>query len=474
MAVWLSDAMATRSQEAFWEFERSSNIALIDSLRDVRLSYADLDDKISQLIDLLAKDRGKRLAFIVSGNDVGTIVAYLALLRLGHAVLLVSTKLESQALSTLINAYTPELIVLPAGQKLGALPSEYRAREAGDGIILFQRTDAPQSIHPELALLLPTSGSTGSPKVVRLSRRALNANAHQIVGALGMGEEDRAVTSLSPSYSFGLSVINSHLACGGSLLLSERAVMERGFWNELNTHEITTIPGVPFTFDVLKRVGGEQLAPDSLRKLIQAGGRMDPAVIRHTYETFAKKGADLFIMYGQTEAAARITVLAPSELAVSIGSVGRAVPGGEIRIDAVGQVEYEGPNVMMGYAENRADLSREDELSGVLPTGDIGYVDEAGRLWITGRLKRIIKPYGLRINLDDIEASLAVMGSLAVTGDDSRIIVHIEKGDEKRIAGAAREIVKKMQLPASTIRVYRMNSLPRSAEGKILYSELQK
>jgi acyl-CoA synthetase (AMP-forming)/AMP-acid ligase II len=326
-------------------------------------------------------------------------------------------------------------------------------------------------LHPDLAVLLTTSGSTGSPKLVRLSHRAVAANAAQIVEALRMGPDDRAVTTLSPAYSFGLSVINSHLLCGGSLLLTGRTPLEREFWADLAEHGVTTLPGVPFTFDMVRRAGGAKLAPASLRKLIQAGGAMAPAMVRWTREAFAGR-AELFVMYGQTEATARIAVLPPEELEAHMGAVGRPVPGGRAEIDGDGQIVFHGPNVMMGYAQCRADLERGDEMGGVLPTGDLGRIGDNGLLWITGRLKRIAKPFGLRLNLDDIEARLGGSGVLAVTGDDSAIQVVVESGGDDTLRAAIQSLAAELKLPASLIKLRRVDQLPRTANGKIDYREL--
>lgn len=445
----------------FWQALAGSAPALIAADGSV-ITHEQLAERADALARQLAAP-GKLLALLSATPEAATIVAYLALLRAGHAVLLLTP--DSPALPALLATYRPDLLI-------GFEPQPGYAA-SGLGGIDTQRILAPagEAPHPDLAVLLTTSGSTGSPKLVRLSHRAVAANAAQIVEALRMGPDDRAVTTLSPAYSFGLSVVNSHLLCGGSLLLTARTPLEREFWAELGEHGVTTLPGVPFTFDVVRRAGGAKLAPASLRKLIQAGGAMPVAVQRWLREAFAGR-ADLFVMYGQTEATARIAVLPPEEAAANEGSVGRPLPGGWAEIDADGQIVYHGPNVMMGYAECRADLARGDGLGGVLATGDLGRIGDSGLLWITGRLKRIAKPFGIRLNLDDIEAELAPLGSLAVAGDDAALHIFAESGDEAALRAAAQALAARLKLPASLVRLRMVAALPRTANGKIEYGRL--
>jgi len=445
----------------FWNALGGSAPALVTGDGGV-LSHDQLAERAERLARAVAAPE-KTLALVAAVPDPATIIAYLALLQAGHAIMLVTP--DSPARPTLIATYRPSLL-------FGLEPQPGYGRQDCDGVA-FQSAERPTGgvIHPNLAVMLTTSGSTGSPKLVRLSHAALAANAAQIVESLRMDAGERAVTTLSPAYSFGLSVVNSHLACGGSLFLTGRTPLERDFWSDLERHAVTTLPGVPFTFEMMRRAGGDRLAPATLRKLLQAGGALSPAMGQWIRAAFAGR-ADLFVMYGQTEATARIAVLPPEELEANAGSVGRPVPGGRIEIDGEGQIIFHGPNVMMGYAETRDDLGLGDALGGTLATGDLGRMDEGGRLWITGRLKRIAKPFGLRLNLDDLEARLSALGCVAVTGDDSAIQVAVEGGDEKAIRAALHALAAEMRLPASLLRLKRVEHLPRTDSGKIDYRRL--
>jgi hypothetical protein len=266
-------------------------------------------------------------------------------------------------------------------------------------------------IHPDLALLLPTSGSTGDPKMVRLSAGNLQANAEAIASTLHLSGDDRAMTSLPPNYSYGLSVINSHLLVGAALVITEASVTDPGFWRAARAGGATVLPAVPYTFELLERVGfsaGTHLP--TLRLMTCAGGPLPRERVMHWAGTGAVEGWGLAVMYGQTEATARMTVLPPELALCHPDSVGRPLPAGAIEVvtpDAhgVGDIVYTGPNVMMGYATNGADLARGPEISR-LHTGDRGYLRD-GLLHITGRQARFAKVRGLRIDLDNVERAVA-------------------------------------------------------------------
>jgi acyl-CoA synthetase (AMP-forming)/AMP-acid ligase II len=337
-------------------------------------------------------------------------------------------------------------------------------------------------LHPELALLLPTSGSTGSPKLVRLSAAALEANAGAIAQGLELTLADRAITSLPLSYAYGLSVLNSHLWAGASVVLSGASALERNFWDAARDHQCSSFAGVPYTYQMLQRLGLDKLAPPSVRVLTQAGGRLDPRLVQSFHEQMAARGGRFFVMYGQTEAVARIAILPAERLPEKLGSVGRAVPGGELRIDeqaappgspaGVGEVLYRGPNVMWGYAECASDLARGDELRGELRTGDLGYLDAEGLLFITGRSKRMGKLFGVRVNLDDIESMVREHGPAAVTDGGDRLLLFCAFGDAEALAALQRELAARLRVHRSGLELRRIEELPLLASGKVDYQRL--
>lgn len=402
------------------------------------------------------------LTFVFARNDRATVVALLAALEAGAPVALFDAKLDDARAAALVDAYRPDAIV---GRELAA---------SGGGV-------AP---HPALALLLTTSGATGSPKLVRLTRAAVEANAVAIARGLALGPGEVAPTSLPIHYAYGLSIVTSHLAAGATVVLTDEPLTGEGFWRACREHGATSLAGVPYSYEVLRRVELDRVAPASLRTLTQAGGRMAPAQIERFAAIARARGGGLFVMYGQTEATARIAIATPDELAARPGTVGRAIAGGALAIEvagvaqpagATGEIVFRGPSVMLGYASGRDDLARGDDAGGVLATGDLGHLDDDGYLYITGRSKRIAKVFGLRLNLDELEAALTARPEppvVAAIGDGDRLTVLVEGASPEVVAEVKRAALAFTGVHASGVTVTAVAALPRLASGKIDYSAL--
>ncbi|WP_445970326.1 AMP-binding protein [Agromyces sp. ZXT2-3] len=419
------------------------------------VDYRELRDRIEDRRSALGE--GRRLVFLAGANTVDAVVTYLAALVAGHPVLLLPAGIDGAALDALAGRYAPDIVV----------------RADGSG---FELTDvsagAPHALHPELALLASTSGSTGSPKLVRLSRTNVTANARSIAEYLGLTPDDRAATTLPLGYCYGLSVVNSHLVAGASLLLTDRSVVEPAFWGDFASLGATSFAGVPFTFELLETTDfAERDLPD-LRYVTQAGGRLAPERVRALAQLGSARGFDLFVMYGQTEATARMAYLPPALAESAAGAIGVPIPGGSFRIDdsvggaapGEGELVYSGPNVMMGYAETPADLARGPELV-ELRTGDLARRRADGLMEITGRLSRFVKSYGLRLDLDRIERLLADDGL------EARAVAHGERlvvfATHDRFADAARaSVARHAGLPAHAFDVHAIAQFPRTANGK--------
>jgi acyl-CoA synthetase (AMP-forming)/AMP-acid ligase II len=372
-----------------------------------------------------------------TGPDAASAIAYLTARRAGHAVILLEADADPTAI---IETYDPRYVIT--------------------GETVEVREDAaPAELHPDLRVLLSTSGSTGSPKLVRLSEANVRANAASIAQYLDLDADERAIQSLPLSYSYGLSVLNSHLHAGASVAFTPHSVIRPEFWDDVRRHEATSFAGVPYAYAMLERIGMRDMDLPSLRTMTQAGGRLDPEIAAR----YAKR-ARFFVMYGQTEATARIAYVPPERLADKPGSIGIAIPGGELSVED-GELVYRGPNVMLGYATSRADLARGDELGGVLRTGDLGYADDDGFFYVTGRAKRIAKVYGQRINLDEVEA--AVDGPAGAIAGDDRIDVFCERETD------ARALAARFRLPPRALRVHEIERLPVKSSGKVDYAALR-
>ncbi|MFG6193169.1 AMP-binding protein [Nonomuraea sp. JJY05] len=391
------------------------------------------------------------LLFCGMRNNLTSVLRYLAAWRSGRPIALLDPDLAPGALAELIGRFRPAALVGFTHAADGSPP----------------RRDAPEP-HPDLAVLLATSGSTGNPKLVRLSRQAVLANATAIATALSIVPDEIAPTSLPLHYSYGLSVLNSHLVAGATVMLTEAGLLERSFWTHLDAHRCTSLAAVPYQYEMLRRLRYDRSEHPALATLTQAGGRLGQDLVQE----FAGQADRFFVMYGQTEATARIAVLPPDRLADKPGSAGLAVPGGRLSVDE-GEVVYHGPNVMMGYAETAADLARGDDLGGVLRTGDLGRLDPEGFLYLTGRLKRIAKIFGVRVNLDDVERLLRGSVPVAATSGDDRVTVWAEGLDAAGCAGLARRLGAELRVHWSGFDVRAVDSLPLLATGKIDYRALE-
>jgi acyl-CoA synthetase (AMP-forming)/AMP-acid ligase II len=344
------------------------------------------------------------------------------------------------------------------------------------GYTAARPTSASEAVaHADLALLLTTSGSTGSPKLVRLTARNLEANARSITEYLGLGPAERAVQSLPMYYSYGLSVLNSHLLAGGSVVLTPHSFMRPEFWRDVDEQRATSFAGVPYMYETLHRLRFDPARHPSLRTLTQAGGALRRELTSHFHARCAAAGARLVVMYGQTEATARISYVPPERLAEKVGSIGRAIPGGTLRLErlegmdgAAAELVYEGPNVMMGYAETPADLALGDVQRGVLRTGDLGAVDADGYFSVVGRLKRFAKLFGRRVSLEDVERELEsafpVRAIATEAGERLQVCVAAEAAvaDDALVAHLARFLA----VPPSAIALRRLAELPLTATGK--------
>jgi long-chain acyl-CoA synthetase len=450
--------------------------AVIDGQSGRTWSYGELDRDVQQAMGRLCVSGTKSLWLLLAQNRYECLVIHLAALRSGNALLLVDATLDRQLLAGLIRTYRPEFVC--AIQSDLELP-QYRPIE-DLGLAVWQ-TDAaatPESaIHSSLAMLLNTSGSTGSPKLVRLTCENLQANAAAIASYLELTADERPITALPMAYSYGLSVINSHLLAGATLVLTEHGVLRREFWDSVDRHACSSLSGVPHSYQMLLQTGLLGKRGASLRTLTQAGGRLDERLVRQLHELAQRRGLRVFIMYGQTEATARIAYLPFEQFGNKIGSIGIPVPGGSLRVDADGELIYAGPNVMMGYAECRQDLAKGDELGSVLHTGDLARRDADGYFYITGRLRRFLKLFGKRFNLDEVEQILQRRFELptACFGRDDLLMVAVEvatASNDSPVEAITATLRELFHLPRDAMQVRAVSALPRTANGKIDYRAL--
>ena len=453
----------------FWNFLNidSSNIAVIDETGRA-ISYGELVDRIETAAQHLRSLGERRFGLFFASNTLNSLVAYLACLQARHVPLLLSGSIAPELASFLQTHYQPSWL-------LGSQAHGERLMGADFPLSVLSQTSTPPSLGPDLALLLSTSGSTGSPKLVRLSYGNLEANASSIAQFLGLTPNERALTVLPPHYSYGLSVIHSHLHAGACLVLREVSVLSSAFADTIRAHEATSLSGVPYIYQMLWRTGFNKQNFPSLRTITQAGGRLDDRLTGALAKLAIERDWRFFVMYGQTEATARISYVPPNRLVDKVGSIGIAIPGGQLHVDPQNsELVYSGPNVMLGYANCRDDLALGDEQQGLLRTGDIACQDDEGFFYITGRLKRFIKLAGNRIGLDELEQSLQLKLTLPVmlSGKDERLVVWLESSDETVINDAMRWLSSQYGIHHSMCRLRLIEALPMLSSGKKDYAAL--
>jgi acyl-coenzyme A synthetase/AMP-(fatty) acid ligase/peptidoglycan/LPS O-acetylase OafA/YrhL len=442
---------------AFVQRLRSHGHALAVATAGAQLTYQQLADRVEEVAGRIGA--GPRLVLVEAANDLASLTAYLGALHGGH-VALPAPRSDPTQIATLIDRFDPDVVI------------------GADGEVTARRSGSAHRLHPDLALLMTTSGSTGTPRLVRLSGTALDANAAAIATYLDITAGDRAALTLPMHYCYGLSVINSNLLCGAGVLLSDESILDEVFWTAFREHGATSLHGVPYTFELLDHVGFADMSLPRLRYVTQAGGRLAPEKVRRWAQVGQQRGWQLYVMYGQTEATARMAYLPPELAAAHPDAVGVAIPGGSFTIEplegegdrpgtgSIGELIYRGPNVMLGYADDRSDLALGRTLD-TLRTGDLGRQRPDGLIEVVGRRSRFIKPFGIRTDLDGLEHLLAQHGvEAACTGTDSEILIAARATPDVR--ERVRLIVSdRLALPASILTVVTVDDLPRRPNGKL-------
>ena len=427
----------------------------------------------------------KGLLFCLCENRIGSLVGYVACMEHHIPIVLLDGSKDLSVLQNLTAIYQTEFIwadnetVDEIGGETIYMYSSYSLQKMS-----YEVEVEKPAINPELALCLTTSGSTGSPKFVRLSAKNVLANAESIAEYLEIDENERPVTTLPSYYSYGVSVINSHLIKGATILLSEGTVAQREFWDFMKKQEATSIAGVPYTYEMLKMLRFMRMDLPHLKTMTQAGGKLNKDLAKEYIEWAQSKDKRFFVMYGQTEATARMSYLPLEHALDKYASIGIAIPKGKFSLidvngnaiedpDVDGELVYEGPNVSLGYAECRADLAKGDENNGVLHTGDVARRDVDGYYYITGRLKRFVKVWGNRCNLDATEQIVKsnVTTSCACVGVDDKITIFVtEHGIEGCIVNLLAETTG-FNSKAFDVRV--IDAIPVKSSGKIDYPAMQ-
>lgn len=342
----------------------------------------------------------RSLVFCYLSNSIESISFLIKAFESQHVLVLLSSALSPNLKSALEDSYQPGFIYDVFRTEI----SEYKILAPA---LHARAIKISYKLHENLRLLLSTSGTTGSPKFVKLSESNLLANADSIASYLPISAVDRVPLNLPIHYSYGLSILTSNALKGATLLAGVQDVLSKGFWENFEKYQYSTIAGVPYVYEMLDRIGFTKMKLPSLRYFTQAGGKLRDDLVKKYAEFARDQGKLFYVMYGQTEATARMSYLHPNDLLTHIGSIGKPIPGGRFELnEETSELYYEGANVFGGYAECLNDLST-FESPALLSTGDLAKVDENGFYYITGRSKRFVKIFGNRINLDELESVLS-------------------------------------------------------------------
>ena len=343
----------------------------------------------------------------------------------------------------------------------------------------------------DLAALMPTSGSTGVPRLVMVSHGNLISNTEAIIRSQRLGANERAMLIMPISYCFGASVMHSHLWQGGGVVFDSRFMFPDRVLHAINSHQCTTFAGVPIIYNILLRRSNLKSIPmPGLRRFLQAGGALAPESVEEMSSICP--GTGFFVMYGQTEATARISCLPAERLREKLGSAGLPLDNLEIRVvdeqcrevprGQSGEIQVRGPSVCIGYLDD-AEATERKFGGGWLKTGDYAARDEDGFLWIKGRTDDFIKIRGVRVSVGEVEAKV---GAMAGVSECAAVAVkHPEAGEALALLVVAERVVAEQSEDNLSERVRRglpphwtcvtvkmVSALPRTANGKIARAQL--
>lgn len=455
-----------------------SSLAAIDDAGG-QLTYGELVSFRAELSAVLPE---RELVFCLCENRVGALAGFLSLYDCKDVCLLLSAHIDKALLSVLHDTYSPSYYWMPE-----SIMCEFGYEKVFGykGYALCKTGLKAPALHPDLSMLMTTSGTTGSPKLVRHKYGNIESNAKNVAAVFGWTENERGIIDLPMQYTMGLNVINSHLYAGATVLLIEANLMNPKYWSFIKEQKGSNFTGVPFSYEILNRLRFWKMDLPHLTTMAEGGGKLSDTLFK-TFADFAEeKGKRFFATFGTTETSARLAYLPPKDATTHIGSIGRSIPegklilvdenGNEITVaDVEGELRYEGPNVTMGYGTCIEDLAKGDEFCGVYETGDLAKKDKDGYYYIVGRKKRFLKLFGLRVSLDQSEKIISEHFGIecACAGDDNQMLVYITQENQKE--EVKNLISEKTGLMAKFFEVKVIDAIPRFESGKINYKALNK
>jgi long-chain acyl-CoA synthetase len=440
------------------------------------IKYKELLLTINKVEKLIKYKRSR--VFLLADNSYEFIFSYYALLRKKSIIFLLNSSLEEDKINRLIKIYKPYFIFDCGGLFKKKIKSFIEIEGIEKLKIFENKTKEKFQSSKKLAQLISTSGSTGSPKFVKQTFENIEINTADIVNALHLKKDDKTITTMNPSYTYGLSKINTHIYTGGTIILNKKTVFDKDFWNKVNDFKVTNFGGVPFFFEMLKKLNFHNFHLKNLKHITQAGGKLNLELLKYFEEKRKKLKIKFYVMYGQTEAGPRISILNDKFLKKKIESVGKPIGNNKLWIEdennkiikkpnIAGKLFCKGKNVMLGYALNLKDL-KIDRFNNVIDTGDMAYRDQDGFYYIVGRSKRIVKPFGLRIDLTELENYLKnkKFNDCVCIGNDKKINIYSKHSNHLEMKNV---VLSKLSLKRDIVNFLEDSEIPRDKNGKINY-----
>jgi len=487
--------------------------------RDQEMTYAEIEVSANKTANYLKEvdiRRGDRVAILYE-NSFDYIVSYFAVLKIGAIEVSLNTETTVETLTHALNDSGAKAIIASRRFSRFLIPALNKVPDLKEIIIDQEDLSAYENIghcHPirlkeiyenspandpgvrgvdvDLASIVYTSGSTGTPKGVMLSHVNVVSNTHSIIQYLGLTGKDRVMAILPFYYVYGKTLLTTHFCAGGSVVIDNRFLFPQVILETMKKTEVTGFAGVPSTFLVLlSKSTVREFDFESLRYVTQAGGSMAPSVQKKVAKAFAP--AKLFIMYGTTEAAPRLSYLDPDMLPSKWGSIGKAIPNVELFVadksgnrlppNHSGEIVARGSNIMAGYWNDPLETAKVLR-NGLYYTGDIGKTDKDGYIYVVGRAKDIIKVGGFRVSTKEIEDALLGINEIhevAVISVDDPILGEAIKASivpregvdltQEKIRNALKTILPLYKQPK---HIEFTNSIPKNKCGKILRTELRR
>ena len=432
------------------------------------ISYGDLLN-FSNLIKKKIKENS--LVIFLINNSAQSLMFYYSLINHDVSVLLLESNIDQINLDKFIKRYRPKYILLECQNKKTI--KKFYIKEKIENILLYENLEKKiqYSLNNNLKLILTTSGSSGDPKCVKISKKNLETNTNAIINYLNLTEKDKTITTLPPSYSYGLSILNTHFYVGGSIISNSFSLYQKNFWELIDESKISNINGVPFFYEILNKIGLNKIK--GLKFFTQAGGSLEDKLFIDIINYLKKTNINLFLMYGQTEASPRMSYCKINKnnfKNFTKPSIGKVILDGKIILKdeygfhinkpfTEGEIIYEGPNIFCGYSKNFKDLSKL-EKNKKLSTGDIAYYDQNKNYFIVGRKNRIAKLYGIRYDLNEIENDIKKKTGILSICVNYKNKIYIFS--EKKI-----NIYKINNIPTSSLVFKKLIKIPRLSNGKV-------